>query len=493
MYFLGFDLGSSSVKACLLHADTGEVVSAAFYPEKEMAIAAPRPGYAEQQPELWWENACLASNEVIRKAGIDASEVGAIGISYQMHGLVVVDKALNVLRPSIIWCDSRAVEVGNKALQLMGEDLVLSHLLNSPGNFTASKLGWVKENEPEVYAQVYKFMLPGDYLAARMTQEIVTTPSGLSEGIFWDFQEGKPAGFLLEHFGFDSSLVPDLLPTFAEQGRLSTEGASALGLKPGTPITYRAGDQPNNAFSLNVLEPGEVAATAGTSGVVYGVSDQVKYDQKSRVNTFLHVNPISKAPRYGVLLCVNGTGSLNSWLRNTLLQGSVSYPEMNDLAAQAPVGADGLVCLPFGNGAERMLENRNPGANFRGLDFSRHGLSHYTRAAQEGIVFALYYGMEIMETLGVALKNIRAGEANMFLSPLFRETFANISGATVELYNTDGAQGAARGAGLGLGYYKTRTDAFVGLSSLQTIEPDVTLSEVTREAYGRWKDALQAS
>jgi xylulokinase len=490
MYFLGFDLGSSSVKACLLDSDTGEVVASAFYPEKEMAIAAPKAGFAEQQPELWWENACLASKAVMKKSAIAPDEVGAIGISYQMHGLVVVDKDLNVLRPSIIWCDSRAVEVGNKALEALGESLVLPHLLNSPGNFTASKLGWVKQNEPEIYAKVHKFMLPGDYLAARMTQEVVTTPSGLSEGIFWDFREQKPADFLLDHFGFDHSLIPTILPTFAEQGRLTASGAEALGLKVGTPVTYRAGDQPNNAFSLNVLEPGEVAATAGTSGVVYGVSDQIKYDAQSRVNTFLHVNPISEAPRYGVLLCVNGTGSLNSWLRNTLLQGNVSYPGMNELAAKAPVGSDGLICLPFGNGAERMLENKTPGANFQGLDFSRHGLSHYTRAAQEGIVFALYYGMEIMETLGVSLKNIRAGEANMFLSPVFRETFANVSGATVELYNTDGAQGAARGAGLGLGYYKSRQDAFVGLSSLQTIEPDATLTHAAKEAYGKWKEAL---
>ncbi|PWJ60015.1 xylulokinase [Dyadobacter jejuensis] len=490
MYFLGFDLGSSSVKACILDADTGQAVASAFYPEKEMTIASPQTGFAEQQPEAWWENACLASQEVIRQSGIDPASVGAIGISYQMHGLVVVDKDLNVLRPSIIWCDSRAVDTGNKAMDSLGADLVLPRLLNSPGNFTASKLGWVKQHEPGVYAQVHKFMLPGDYLAARMSGEVVTTPSGLSEGIFWDFVKGQPADFLMEYFGFSPELLPTVMPTFAEQGQLTESAAQALGLKAGTPITYRAGDQPNNAFSLNVLEPGEVAATAGTSGVVYGVSDQIKFDPKSRVNTFLHVNPLTEAARYGVLLCVNGTGSLNGWLRNTLMQGSVSYPEMNELAAQAPVGSDGLLCLPFGNGAERMLENQDPGAQFKGLQFSRHNRTHWTRAAQEGIVFALYYGMEIMETVGVSLKNIRAGEANMFLSPLFRETFANVSGATVELYNTDGAQGAARAAGFGLGYYKTRAEAFVGLAAVKTIAPDQQQVEATKAAYQNWKQAL---
>lgn len=491
MFFIGFDLGSSSVKASLLNGDTGQTVVSAFFPKTEMKIEAPEAGFAEQQPELWWENAVLASQEVIRISGVDTSDIKAIGISYQMHGLVVVDKNMNVLRPSIIWCDSRAVEVGNRALKELGEESVLPRLLNSPGNFTASKLAWVKANEPEVFAEVYKFMLPGDYLAARMTGDIVTTASGLSEGVLWDFSSQSPAGLLLEHFGFDYGLVPDLVPTFGEQGFLTATSARELGLSAGTPVTYRAGDQPNNAFSLNVLEPGEVAATGGTSGVVYGVSDQTKYDPLSRVNTFLHVTKQDGPPRYGVLLCINGTGSLNSWLRNQLTQGRMSYNEMNELARQAPVGADGLICLPFGNGAERVLKNANPGGSFHGLEFNRHGLSHYMRAAQEGIVFALYYGMEIMEELGVQSKLIRAGEANMFLSPLFRQTFANISGAVVELYNTDGAQGAARGAGLGLGFSKTREETFHGLLAVRTIHPDVNDQRVTKEAYARWKEKVE--
>jgi xylulokinase len=487
MFLIGFDLGSSSVKASILNADTGQLVASAFFPETEMKIEAPQAGFAEQQPALWWENAVRASREVVRLSGVHPSEIKAIGISYQMHGLVVVDKNLGVLRPSIIWCDSRAVEVGNQAMDALGKETILPRLLNSPGNFTASKLAWVKANEPDVFAEVHKFMLPGDYLAARMTGEIVTTASGLSEGVLWDFSTRSPATILLDHFGFDPSLVPDLVPTFGEQGVLTSASAAELGLAAGTPVTYRAGDQPNNAFSLNVLEPGEVAATGGTSGVVYGVSDHAKYDPLSRVNTFLHVTRTEAPPRYGVLLCINGTGSLNSWLRNQLTQGRISYNEMNELAGQAPVGADGLVCLPFGNGAERVLKNTNPGGSFHGLEFNRHGLSHYLRAAQEGIVFALYYGMEIMETLGVQSKLIRAGEANMFLSPLFRQTFANVSGAVVELYNTDGAQGAARGAGLGLGVFKNREETFHGLQAVRTIHPDESDQTMTKEAYIKWK------
>ncbi|GAB3690538.1 FGGY-family carbohydrate kinase [Spirosoma flavus] len=490
MYLLGFDLGSSSVKACLIDADNGNVVASAFYPQPEMAIEAPQPGFAEQQPELWWQNACLASKAVMQQAAIQPSEVKAIGISYQMHGLVVVDKDFNVLRPSIIWCDSRAVPYGNAAFDALGHEHTLHHLLNSPGNFTAAKLAWVKANEPDVYAQVAQFMLPGDYLAARMTGDIVTTASGLSEGAFWDFQEAKPAQFLLDYFGFDTSLIPSIKPTFAPQGEITASAAAELGLAAGTPVTYRAGDQPNNAWSLNVLEPGQIAATAGTSGVVYGVSDQAKYDPQSRVNTFLHVSNTAQAPRYGVLLCVNGTGILNSWLRNQVLRRTVGYDEMNVLAHEAPIGADGLVCLPFGNGAERMLENADLGASFHGLQLTRHGLPHLIRSAQEGIVFALYYGIQIMESVGVGLQTIRAGEANMFLSPLFRDTLANLTGATIELYNTDGAQGAARGAGLGLGHYKNAQEAFTGLHVTKTIQPDMRAQEAYREAYGRWSTAL---
>lgn len=490
MYLLGFDVGSSSVKACLLETETGTAIASAFFPETEMVIEAPEPGFAEQHPDAWWRNACLASKAVLAKANAQPQDVKAIGISYQMHGLVVVDKNLNVLRPSIIWCDSRAVSYGNQAFEALGRDKSLTHLLNSPGNFTAAKLAWVKANEPGIYAEVDKFMLPGDYLAARMTGDIVTTPSGLSEGILWDFLENRPADFLMHYYGFDASLLPAIKPTFSEQGRLHGTAAAELGLAEGTPVTYRAGDQPNNALSLNVLDPGEIAATAGTSGVVYGVSDQAKYDPQSRVNTFLHVNHTAEAPRYGVLLCVNGTGILNSWLRNQVLRGSVSYAEMNDMAAHAPVGADGLVCLPFGNGAERVLENRDLGATFQGLQLTRHGLPHLIRAAQEGIVFALYYGIQVMEQVGVGLKTIRAGEANMFLSPIFGDTLANLTGAEIELYNTDGAQGAARGAGLGLGVYKNRDEAFTGLKVVRTIDADIRDKERFQDAYGRWLDQL---
>lgn len=489
MYLLGYDIGSSSVKASLVNAETGVCIASAFYPKVEAEIIAVQPGWAEQKPEMWWQNLKLATAAVMEQSAVSAEQIAAIGISYQMHGLVCVDKDLQVLRPAIIWCDSRAVGYGQKALETLGESVCLSHLLNSPGNFTASKLAWVKENEPDIYARIYKIMLPGDYIAMRMTGEVCTTVSGLSEGMFWDFKNNRVADFLMEYYGFDKSLIPDIRPTFSEQGCMTAAVAEELGLRAGIPVTYRAGDQPNNALSLNVFNPGEIASTAGTSGVVYGVNGTVNYDPQSRVNTFAHVNHTDEQTRLGVLLCINGTGILNSWIKRTM-GTDVSYAEMNDLAAGVPIGSQGLSVIPFGNGAERVLGNKEPGCSLQGLNFNSHTRAHIMRAAQEGIVFSFKYGMEVMEQMGMHITNIHAGNANMFLSPIFRNTLAGVTGATIELYDTDGSVGAAKGAGMGAGIYKDNTEAFSTLKKLQVIEPDVQAAEQYQAAYALWKERL---
>jgi xylulokinase len=489
-YLLGFDVGSSSVKASLVNADSGKCVASAFYPEREAPIMAAKAGWAEQDPESWWQYAKQSLQKIMADAGAKGDEIKAIGISYQMHGLVCVDKALKPLRPAIIWCDSRAVPYGEKAFKDLGADQCLSHLLNSPGNFTAAKLAWVKENEPDLYNKVYKVMLPGDYLALRLSGTVNTTVSGLSEGMFWDFKENRPAQFLLDYYGFDQSLISDIVPTFAVQAQVSAAAAAELGLEAGTPITYRGGDQPNNALSLNVLNPGEIAATAGTSGVVYGVLGEVNYDKLSRVNTFAHVNHTDDQTRLGVLLCINGTGILNAWVHRNITP-DISYAEMNDLAAQAPIGSEGVTIIPFGNGAERVLENKEIGCSINGLNFNKHSKAHIVRAAQEGIVFSFCYGMEIMEQMGMDIKKIHAGKANMFLSPLFRNTLAGVSGATIELYDTDGSVGAAKGAGIGAGIYKDSNEAFASLDKLEVIEPDAKNREAYKQAYESWKESLK--
>ena len=491
MYLLGYDIGSSSVKASLVNAETGKCVATSFFPKTEAKIIAVHPGWAEQEPENWLNHLKLATQAIMFESKVNPNDIKAIGISYQMHGLVCVDKNQKVLRPSIIWCDSRAVPYGQTAFETLGEEYCLSHLLNSPGNFTASKLAWIKENEPELFSKIHKIMLPGDYIAMRLSGEICTTAEGLSEGMFWDFKNGCISKELMAYYGFDMSILPEVKPTFSEQGRVNATAAAELGLAEGTLITYRAGDQPNNALSLNVFNPGEIASTAGTSGVVYGVNGEINYDPQSRVNTFAHVNYTPEQTRLGVLLCINGTGILNSWIKRTVAPEEISYSGMNELASKIAIGSNGLSILPFGNGAERMLCNKEIGCSMHGIDFNSHSKADIIRAAQEGIVFSFKYGIDIMEEMGIPVQKIHAGHANMFLSPIFRNTLAGVTGATIELYDTDGSVGAAKGAGMGAGVYKDNKEAFATLDKLEVIEPKASDEQAYAEAYERWKQCLE--
>ena len=489
MYSLGIDVGSSSVKVALLDIESGKCVCSSTNPKVEAPIIAERKGWAEQDPASWWGYLCDGVREMAA-SGHDMSRVASVGISYQMHGLVALDKDGKPVRNSIIWCDSRAVGIGAEALKGIGYGKCMSRLLNSPGNFTASKLAWVKRNEPETYARISKFMLPGDYMAYLLTGEISTTATGLSEGILWDFSERRRADFVADYYGIEHDKFADIAPSLGVQARTTAQIQSLLGIPEGTPVSYRAGDQPNNAFSLDVLEPGEIAATGGTSGVVYGVTDVPKADPQSRVNTFLHVTP-SREPRMGVLLCINGTGIMNSWAHRNIAP-DLSYPQMNEEAASAPAGSDGLLVLPFGNGAERVLLNRSIGAELCGIDLIRHSRAHILRAVQEGIAFSFRYGIDIMKDLGLEPNVIRAGKANMFLSPLFRSTLSTLCDARIELFDTDGALGAARGAALGAGIYKSSGEAFATLERLDVIEPERGWKEPLEEAYGKWKSEVES-
>jgi xylulokinase len=477
-YFLGIDIGTSSIKAAIWNAETGATLSST---SSDLPIYAAAPGWAEQDVEEWWSSVVQA----IQSLPADArSQVQAVGITYQMHGLVLLDEDLLPIRRSIIWCDSRATPYGERAVETLGQEYCFHHLLNSPGNFTASKLAWVRENESENYKRSKYALLPGDYLAARLTGEVATTNSGLSEMILWDFTERTVAQPVLDALDLDSELIPARVPTFGHQGRLTAGAASILGLETDIPVSYRAGDQPNNAFSLGCLNPGDVASTAGTSGVVYGVSDTPILDPDQRFNTFLHVNDTPEVARYGQLLCINGCGSLYSWLRNNLFDKQVSFSEMNALAAEAPAGSEGLLFFPFGNGAERILANRELGGSLENLNFQLHDRRHICRAAQEGIAFALRFGMEA----GITAKTIRAGDANLFLSEVFCQTFSNLTGARLEIWNTDGAVGAARGAAVGSGYFAKPEDAFKDIRVVRAYEPED--SGPLNESYANWKQRL---
>ncbi len=489
MLSVGFDIGSSSIKCSIINVESGACVAQGYYPTEEMEIISDKPGWAEQNPETWWEYSKILFKQLAEKDKIDKSAIKSIGITYQMHGLVLVDENHKIIRNSIIWCDSRGVEIGQKAFKEIGESYCLNNLLNSPGIFTATKLKWVKENEPDIYKKIYKIMLPGDFIAMKLTGEISTTFSGLSEAIVWDFKTNSISEKVLNYYGIEKNLLADANPTFSIQGKVSKTAAAELGLNNDVVVSYRAGDQPNNAFSLNVLNPGEVAGTAGTSGVIYGVIDKANHDNFSRVNPFIHVNHTENQTRIGVLLCISGTGIQNSWIRKNF-GSNLSYAQMNELASQIEIGSEGLAIIPFGNGPERVFQNKNLGGQIFNVDFNRHSTAHLIRAEQEGIAFSFKYGIDILKEMGLNISVIRAGNANMFLSPVFRETLANVTNSKIELYNTDGAVGAARGAAVGAGFYKSFDEAFKSLKRINEVNPKKEDLGKTLNAYNNWLNEL---
>ncbi len=488
MLLLGIDIGTSSIKVAIVDGTTQQTIVTAQYPESETPITSLQNGWAEQSPEMWWQHVQQAILKANATGKYNPKDIAAIGIAYQMHGLVCVDKNQQVLRDSIIWCDSRAVPYGNKAFEAIGEEKCLSHLLNSPGNFTASKLAWVKENEPHIYEQIDKIMLPGDFIAMKLTGTITTSASALSEGVFWDFKNKEISRDVMNYYGFSANVIPDIKDVFTEHGLLGKEIAESLSLSANIPVTYKAGDQPNNALSLNVLQPGEVAATAGTSGVIYGVGDTLSYDKQSRINSFAHVNHTSTETRIGTLLCINGTGIANSFTRK-LLAADKTYPLINEAAKQIPIGSEGLSVLPFGNGAERIFNNKTVGAHYQNINFNIHTEAHIFRAVQEGIAFSFRYGLDIMKENGITPSVIRAGKANLFLSDVFISAFVNATNVPVELYKVDGSVGAAKGAGIGAKIFASEKEAFANAKPLDLIEP--TVQSAYNDEYEIWKVLLE--
>jgi len=488
LYFIGYDIGSSSVKASLLDGETNQIICSTSYPPVEMEISAPQTGWAEQDPDLWWEYVVKTTKTLLAKSKIDPYKVSALGISYQMHGLVIVDHDYKPLRPAIIWCDSRAISIGEEAAKTIGIDKSLEHHLNTPGNFTASKLAWVRANEPETYEKIAAFMLPGDYIVTKMTEWVTSTISGFSEGILWDFKNHLTSDIILDAMDIDPTILAPLRRNIGNQGKLAEDAAKLLGLPEGTPITYRAGDQPNNALSLGVTEPGQIAATGGTSGVVYGVLDKLNYDPRQRVNSFAHVNHEENDPRIGVLLCINGAGIAYGWMKNQVNPG-MSYEDLSDAVDTVPIGCDGLVILPFGNGSERMLDNKQIGSCIHNLDFNRHKQAHLYRATLEGIAYAYVYGMSILKEMGINVNKMKVGNDNLFQSAPFSNTIATLMNCEIEVIATNGAAGAARGAAIGYGTYELQ-NAFDTLETVQTYSPNKHNKAAYQEAYDKWYEKL---
>ena len=487
MFNIGLDIGTSFVKVALTEINSGKAIDLISYPEKEQDIISIKNGWAEQDPNVWWQNSCEAIRLLINRNNINPVNIKGVGVSYQMHGLVMVDSSGKCLRNSIIWCDDRAVDIGKKAYYDLGNQFCVENLLNSPANFTASKLKWIKDNESELFSKIYKIMLPGDYIAYKLSGKINTTKSGLSEGIFWDYKKDKISTELLNYYGIKESIFPEIVPSFGYQCCVDEKGANDTGLTPNTPINYRAGDQPNNALSLNVLTPGQIAATAGTSGVIYAVSSNILTSESERINNFIHVSNDDNLI-IGKLLCINGAGIQYSKLKNDL--NIESYDEMNEMSNIPPVGSSNLIYLPFGNGSERMLNNKNIGSKLINFDQNVHEDSFVIRSTLEGIAFAFVYGMQILIKDGVKPVNIRAGNDNLFRSNVFGETIATLLNLNIEIYETTGAIGASRAVDLHLGDFDKFGNNIIENDFLKNYYPQKNKFDYLN-AYNLWLKELK--
>ncbi len=476
---LGIDIGSSSVKVALIDRE-GRAIAEVREPSQEMPMKSLQAGWAEQDPEMWWQYTCEAIEKITSQ--LETSDILSIGLAHQMHGLVLVDQQGNLLRDAIIWCDSRAVPYGSLLADHIGTKQCLDSMLNLPGNFTASKLAWIREHEPDIYKKIACVMLPGDYICYRLTGELSTTAGNLSEGCFWDFKGHRLSPKILEALGLSIDHFPAILQCMDNHG--VTRGQIDInGLPDEIPVCYKAGDQPNNAYALGVTEPGQVAGTGGTSGVIYAVTDKLVADPSQAVNSFAHFNHSSKTSRIGILLCINSVGILYAWMRRML--GDLSYGHMEELASRAPVGSDGLAIIPFGNGAERMLGNQPSSASIHGIQLNRHDQSHLIRAALEGLAFSYAHGIEKMRALGVEIHHFRVGNDNLFQSEIFAQSLADLSQCEIEVIECSGAVGAARGGAHGGGHQLAIQDQIHFTYSPRP------LSDSLSEAYQQWSDILQ--
>lgn len=437
MAFLGIDVGTSSVKVSIVGEDGVILASATAPASSERAINSPNPNWAEQNPEDWWEDAQQAILNLPLEARL---QVEAIGIAYQMHGLVLVDSQFQPVRPSIIWCDGRNIQESQILAESLGLDALENRLLNKPGTLTLAKLAWVAEHEPETLAKAHTFGLPGDFIAYKLTGEWSTTKSGYSEMVGWDFGASIPFEEGFRKAGWKLPL-PEARPNLEEGAPIQKVIAEKLGLPPSARVTYRAGDQPNNAFGLGVLQQGETAISAGTSGVLYGIGDSSPGLHEG-INRFLHVNS-----QIGVLMCLNGVGSALAFARRTWFQNQ-SYEALSELASQAnPENCPYF--FPFGNGAERILSER-AFSGFTELDFNRHNLPELARSVFEGIAFAYRLGSEKMEKAGCLSKVVNGTESGLLKSSFFAQLLANELQVELILSEGDGSTAAARGAALGI-------------------------------------------
>ena len=486
---LGIDVGTGGTRAVLLD-QAGRVLGAAT--AEHAPMASPQLGWAEQDPRDWWRAARIAIRECLVKASAKANEVAAIGLSGQMHGLVMLDENGEVLRPALLWCDQRTEKECQGITERVGAKRLIELVANPAlTGFTLPKIWWVRAHEPQVWARARSLMLPKDYVRFKLTGARATDVADASGTLLFDVVNRRWSSEMLQA----SDLQPEILPQVFESpeitGRVSKDGAAASSLQEGTPVVAGGGDQAAGAVGMGIVEPGNVSATIGTSGVVFAATSRPVVEPQGRIHTFCHAIP----GRWHVMGVTQGAGLSLRWFRDQFCVGA-SYDELMKEAAAAPAGADGLLWTPYLMGERTPHLDPNARGALVGLT-AQHTRAHVIRAILEGVAFSLRDTFTIFRDLGVPVKSIRLGGGGA-RSPLWQQIQADVYGMRVDLIAAEegAAYGAALLAGVGAGVWPSvETACETSVHVAKQVEPiakNVELMNRRYEEYRKLYPALRA-
>lgn len=479
-YLIGIDASTTATKAILVDG-TGDPIATGV---REYGYETPRPGWAEQHPGQWWEGAVGAIADVLSKAEIDGSEVAAVGLSGQMHGLVMLDAAGDVIRPAILWNDQRTADQCDRIRREIGPEQLVSLTGNDAmTGFTAPKLLWVRENEPEEFDRIASIMLPKDYVRFMLTSAVATDMADGSGTLLMDVANRRWSGEMMDLVGLSPGQMPELFEGQSVTGTVGAEAAQLTGLAPGTPVVAGGGDQAANAVGVGAVESSTGALSLGTSGVVFVASDRPVVEPKGRVHAFCHAVP-GKWHAMGVML--SAAGSLR-WFREALAP-DVPFDELVSEASSVGPGADGLRFLPYLTGERTPHSNPHAKAAFVGLT-TGHGRAHMTRAVLEGVAFGLADGASLMRDAGIIMPAVFNSSGGGTRSQLWRQIISDV--LDVKLATVKTVEGAAFGAallaGIGVGIWPDVTEAARVVERVETTEPGAD-AEAHAAAYASFRE-----
>lgn len=477
MHFLGMDVGTGGTRAVLVN-DQGQVVASAS--SEHAPFRSPYPGWAEQDPVDWWRAAQVAIREVLATSGLTASDIGAIGLTGQMHGAVMLDADGDVLRPSLIWCDQRTDAQCDWLHERIGRERLIELTCNPAlPNFTLTKLLWVRENEPEVFSRIAHVLCPKDYVRFRLTGTYAMDVQEASGTLLLDVTHRSWSSEVARIAGIRESWLPQLFESPKVCAHISPEGASATGLVAQTPVVAGAGDQGAGAVGMGILQPGSVSATIGTSGVVFAATAAPTKDPLGRLHTFCHAVPA----RWHVMGVTQAAGLSLRWLRDVIAPGT-NYDVLTAEAAQLPAGSDGLIWAPYLLGERTPHLDSHATAAFYGITVS-HTRGHLVRAVLEGVAYSLKDTFTLFDELGIPVQGVRLGGGGA-RGPLWRSIQASIYGyASDVLVAEEGAAfGAALLAGVGAGAWPdTDTACAVAIRVAGQIAPDAAAAKIYADGY----------